>query len=93
MTLLSAVNAISHLSAFAPDQDFFWQNSIFEKTHWENFNKGTRIVLTMVTALLLMYELRAAKLRERISRRTKRWVAIVLTVAAFFTYFAAARAL
>jgi hypothetical protein len=34
-----------------------------------------------------MYELRAAKLRERISRRTKRWVAIVLTVAAFFTYF------
>jgi hypothetical protein len=87
MTLLSVVNAISHLSAFAPDQDFFWQNTIFEKTHWENFTKGTRIVLTMVTALLLMYELRAAKLRERISRRTKRWVAIVLTVAAFFTYF------
>jgi hypothetical protein len=87
MTLLSVLNAISHLTAFAPDQDFFWQNIIFEKTHWENFMKGMRIVLTMTTALLLMYEMRAAKLRERISRRTKRWVAIVLTVAAFFTYF------
>jgi hypothetical protein len=87
MTLLSVLNAISHLTAFAPDQDFFWQNTIFEKTHWENFMKGTRIVLTMVTALLLMYEVRAARLRERIPRRTKRWVAIVLTVVAFFTYF------
>ena len=87
MTLLSVLNAFSHLTAFAPDQDFFWQNTIFEKTHWEGFMKGMRIVLTMVTALLLMYELRAARLRERIPRRVKRWVAIVLTVAAFFTYF------
>ena len=87
MTLLSVLNAVSHLSAFAPDQDFFWQNTIFEKSHWEGFTKGMRIVLTMTTALLLMYEMRAARLRERISRRTKRWVAIVLTVAAFFTYF------
>jgi hypothetical protein len=87
MTLLSVLNAATHLTAFAPDQDFFWQSTIFEKTHWENFMKGTRIVLTMVTALLLMYEVRAARLRERIPRRTKRWVAIVLTVVAFFTYF------
>ncbi|HEY5372858.1 MAG TPA: hypothetical protein VIK01_04190 [Polyangiaceae bacterium] len=88
MTLLSTLNAsLGHVLAFAPGQDFFWQNSIFEKTHWEGFMKGTRVFLTMATALLLMYELRAAKLRERISKKTKRWVAIVLTVAAFFTYF------
>ena len=87
MTLLSVLNATSHLTAFAPDQDFFWQNPFFEKTRWEGIMKGTRIALTMITALLLMYEVRAAKLRERIRRRTKRTVAIVLTVAAFFTYF------
>jgi len=87
MTLLSVLNAISHLTAFAPDQDFFWQNKLFEKNNWENIMKGTRITLTMVTALLLMYEVRAAKLRERIARRTKRRIAWVLTIVAFFTYF------
>ncbi|HEX3776619.1 MAG TPA: hypothetical protein VHV51_19235 [Polyangiaceae bacterium] len=87
MTLLSVVNAISHLSAFAPDQDFFWQNKIFEKNNWEGAMKFMRIALTMVTALLLMYEARAARLRERIPRRYKRNIAWVLTIVAFFTYF------
>ncbi len=85
MTLLSTLNAA--LASLAPGQDFFWQNTIFEKTHWEGFMKGTRVFLTMATALLLMYEMRAGRLRERISKKTKRWVAIALTVAAFFTYF------
>lgn len=87
MTLHSVLNAITHLTAFAPDQDFFWQNKLFEKNIWEGVMRGTRITLTMVTALLLMYEVRSAKLRERISRRTKRRVAWVLTIVAFFTYF------
>ena len=88
MTLLSALSAsLDHLTAFAPGQDFFWQNQIFEKARWEPFMKGTRIFLTITTALLLMYEMRAHRLRERISMRTKRWVAVGLTVAAFFTYF------
>jgi len=88
MTLLSTLTAsLDHFSLFDAGQDFFWQNSIFEKNRWEAFTKGTRIFLTISTALLLMYEMRAARLRERISKKTKRWVAIVLTVAAFFTYF------
>ena len=66
MTLLSALNAsLDHLTAFAPGQDFCGQNPIFEKTRWEAFTKGMRIFLTIATALLLMYELRAARLRER----------------------------
>jgi len=84
MTLLNVLNAAL---AFAPDQDFFWQNPIFEKTKWEHFTMGMRIGLTMSTALLLMYEMRAARLRERITQRTKRWIAGILTVLAFFTYF------
>ena len=88
MTLLSTLSAsLDHFSLFAPGQDFFWQSSIFEKNRWEAFTKGTRIFLTIATALLLMYEMRAARLRERISKKTKRWVAIALTVVAFFTYF------
>ena len=88
MTLLSVLNAsLDHLAAFAPDQDFFWQNPIFDKSRWEPFTKFMRIALTCVTTGLLMYELRAARLRERIARRTKRWVAVTLTVIAFFTYF------
>src|SRR6187431_827943 len=88
MTLLSTLSAsLDHFSLFAPDQDFFWQNAIFDKSRWEPFTKGTRIFLTITTALLLMYEMRAARLRERISKKTKRWVAITLTVVAFFTYF------
>jgi len=88
ITLLSTLSAsLDHFSLFAPGQDFFWQSSLFEKNRWEAFTKGTRIFLTIATALLLMYEMRAARLRERISKRTKRWVAITLTVVAFFTYF------
>jgi len=88
MTLLSTLSAsLDHFSLFAPGQDFFWQNAIFDKSRWEPFTKGTRIFLTIATALLLMYEMRAARLRERISKKTKRWVAITLTVVAFFTYF------
>src|SRR4051812_13747788 len=87
MTLLSVLNSLAHVSAFAADQDFFWQNTIFEKSHWEPLMKGTRVFLTVITALLLMYEMRAARLRERITKKTKRWVAITLTVVAFFTYF------
>ena len=88
MTLLSTLSAsLDHFSLFAPGQDFFWQNAIFDKSRWEPFTKGTRIFLTIATALLLMYEMRAARLRERISKKTKRWVAIALTVVAFFTYF------
>src|SRR3954469_23329321 len=88
MTLLSTLSAsLDHFSLFAPGQDFFWQNAIFDKSRWEPFTKGTRVFLTIATALLLMYEMRAARLRERISKKTKRWVAITLTVVAFFTYF------
>lgn len=88
MTLLSTLSAsLDHLLAFAPDQDFFWQNKLFEKTHWEGYMKGTRIALAITTALLLMYEMRAERLRERITLKTKKWIALGLTVVAFFTYF------
>src|SRR3954464_11154499 len=86
MTLLSTLSAsLDHFSLFAPGQDFFWQNAIFDKSRWEPFTKGTRIFLTITTALLLMYETLHSRLRERISKRTKRWVAVTLTGDDFFT--------
>jgi hypothetical protein len=71
--------------------DFFlyehWQGPWFEKDQWEKLTKGTRIFLCMATALLLIYEVRARRLREKIKERTRRRVAWLLTGAAFFVYF------
>ncbi|HEY3497388.1 MAG TPA: hypothetical protein VGK73_21980 [Polyangiaceae bacterium] len=71
--------------------DFFlyehWDGPWFEKDSWEKLTKGTRIFLCMAGALLLIYEVRARRLREKIKERTRKRIAYVLTGLAFFVYF------
>jgi len=71
--------------------DFFlyerWEGPWFEKDTWEKLMKGTRVTLTMLGALLLIYEVRARRLRERIPERFRRRLAYVLTGLAFLVYF------
>jgi hypothetical protein len=54
---------------------------------WDDYMKGLRGILTMFGAFFLLYEMRAARLRERIPQRWKRRLAVVFTVLAFGVYF------
>jgi len=85
MTLLSA--ALESLSLLAKPGDFFWTSAIFEKELWERVMKGMRVGLTVGGALLLIYEMRAKRMGERIKEKHKRWVAYAMTFLAFGVYF------
>jgi len=90
LTVLSASLASSALDGFdslARAGDIFWDWSLFQKDTWTKAMNGLRIALTMGGALLLIYEVRARRLRERISERTKKQVAVLMTVLAFGVYF------
>ena len=67
-----AVSATSWLSAA---DDFFlyepWKGSWFEKDSWDWFTLVVRLSLTMIGAFLLIYEIRARRLREKISTRRR----------------------
>ena len=78
-----ATGALGALGAAAD----FWDFKYFEKDSWSQLMKGLRIALTLGGALLLLYEVRAAKLGERIRERTKKRVAVVLTILGFGVYF------
>ena len=65
----------------------FWDFKYFGKDFWSPAMKGLRIALTLGGALLLLYEVRAKKLGERIRERTKKQIAVVMTVLAFGVYF------
>lgn len=86
---ITALHAtVNHVLGLA---DFFlyerWEGPWFEKDTWEKLMKGTRVTLTMLGALLLIYEVRARRLRERIPERFRRRLAYVLTGLAFLVYF------
>src|SRR5688572_5162726 len=97
--LASENTMYEHLSAFQASvhhwvglsADFFlyehWDGPWFEKDGWEKLTKGTRIFLCMAGALLLIYEVRARRLREKIKERTRKRIAYLLTGLAFFVYF------
>lgn len=89
MTLLSAVSdSLLSLGFFsAPNDSFFWSASIFEKNFWEAFTKFIRIAVAIAGALLLLYEIRARRMGERIRERTRRRLAWGLATIAFFVYF------
>jgi hypothetical protein len=87
---ISALQASVH-HWVALSSDFFlyehWDGPWFEKETWEKLTKGTRIFLTMAGALLLVYEVRARRLREKIKERTRRRIAYAMTGAALLVYF------
>jgi len=64
-----------------------WEGPWFEKDFWDNFTRGLRVFLTMSGALFLLYELRARRLREKLSLRFRKRVAYVMTGLAFLVYF------
>ncbi|HEV8246614.1 MAG TPA: glycosyltransferase family 87 protein [Polyangiaceae bacterium] len=85
MTLLSA--AAESLSLASAPGDFFWSADMFKKDTWEGLMKGTRVFLTLVGALLLIYEMRSERMGEPVEEKTKRWVAYIMTILAFGVYF------
>ncbi len=64
-----------------------WQNAVFEKRSWEGIMCFVRITLTLGGALLLLYEMRARRLGQPVSKRTVKQVALIMTVLGFLTYF------
>jgi hypothetical protein len=83
--------AVSSQSWLSAADDFFlyepWQGSWFEKNSWDWFTLVVRLSLTMLGAFFLIYEIRARRLREKISMRTKKRIAFVMTALAFLVYF------
>jgi hypothetical protein len=86
MTLLTAVSDSLFSLLSGPNDSFFWSNPIFEKDFWEGFTKGFRIFLAMVGALLLLYEIRARRMGERIPERTRKRWAWALAAISFAVY-------
>jgi hypothetical protein len=84
MDLASIPSALTLTSALSAS---IWDFGLFEATTWKKTMYALRIALTFGGAMLLMYELRARKLGERIPMRTRRNVAIVLSVLAFGVYY------
>ena len=74
-------------SNFHAAADFFWDNQIFRNDTWTRLMNGLRIALTLGGALLLIYELRARKMGEKIPLKTRRRIAIGMSVIAFGAYF------
>lgn len=66
---------------------FFWHNPIFARDTWAGITKGIRIALATGTALLIMYDMRAARLGLQQPTHVRKRIAICLTAVAFFTYF------
>jgi hypothetical protein len=67
--------------------DIFWDATLFKGEVWEPLMNGLRIMLTFGGALLLMYEVRARRMGERIRERTKKRLGLAFTVLAFGAYF------
>jgi hypothetical protein len=84
MDLASIPSAFTLTASLAAS---IWDFGIFEAETWKKTMYALRIALTFGGAMLLMYELRARKLGERIPMRTRRNVAIVLSVLAFGVYY------
>lgn len=65
----------------------FWNNEYLRKPRWVSGMFFLRIALCVIAALFLMYEVRARRMGVELRSRVKRGVAVLLSVAAFGTYF------
>lgn len=86
LTTLSAL-VVAPVAALLGAAGFFWDSPIFANDTWSRLMNGLRIGLTLGGALLLIYEVRARRLGEAVPLRTRKRVAIVLTVLSFGAYF------
>lgn len=90
MTLVALLaNAVDpwFFDLISPRNTFWNEYKILSGDRWDDVMKGLRGVLTMFGAFFLLYEMRAARLRERIPQRWKRRIAVIFTVLAFGVYF------
>lgn len=80
--------SVAHLLlSAAPDANALWAKELFKKPMWVDAMFWTRTILCLLTALLLIYEVRARRMGADVSGRSKRTIALVLTVVAFGVYF------
>jgi len=75
------------ISTLAKPVSFFWDNPIFGSVQWTGTTRGIRIALAMGTALLVMYDMRAARLKVQPRLKTRQMIALCLTVLSFGVYF------
>ncbi|MEZ4232102.1 MAG: hypothetical protein R3B89_23195 [Polyangiaceae bacterium] len=64
-----------------------WSAPVFQKDVWTGVMRAVRYLLTFGGAVLLMYEIRARKLRQPLKERTMKGLAVLFTVLAFGAYF------
>lgn len=60
---------------------------MFETKKWEDTMRFIRLTLSLGGALFLIYEARARKLGENLSKKSMRWIVIALTTLGFLSYF------
>ena len=78
---------VAPVAALLGAAGFFWDSPLFANDTWTRLMNGLRIGLTLGGALLLIYEVRARRVGEAIPLRTRKRVAILLTVLSFGAYF------
>ncbi len=66
---------------------FFWDNPLFAQNNWERIARFLRLSLTFGGAVWLIWEARARRLNQPVTKAVSRGVAITLTLVAFLTYF------
>ncbi|MGE3668216.1 MAG: hypothetical protein AB7K71_01090 [Polyangiaceae bacterium] len=64
-----------------------WTAPVFQKDVWTGVMRAVRYLLTFGGAVLLMYEIRARKLRQPVSQSMMKGMAVLFTVLAFGAYF------
>jgi len=75
------------MAALVSSLGSLWDYPIFANDTWTKLMNGLRIGLTLFGALLLIYEVRARRLKDPVPLRTRKRIAIVLSVLAFGAYF------
>src|SRR5690349_19996513 len=67
--------------------DSIYSARLFDKDIWVNVMFGVRVALCLGVALFLLGEVSAWRMNVHVRERTKKRIALVLTVLAFATYF------
>jgi len=84
---LTPAGSFDLVAAAADGAKDFWDREMFKKPQWVGIMFATRMILCLLGAMLLIYEVRSRRMGLHTKTRHKRLIAIVLSVVAFGTYF------